>query len=234
MDKLDILAFGAHPDDVELGCAGTLITHISKGRKAGVVDLTQGELGTRGNAKLRLEEAQAASSIMGLAVRENLGFRDGFFVNDEPHQLKVISVIRKYRPEIILMPAPHDRHPDHGRSAKLISDACFLSGLEKIDTKQEAWRPKAAYHYIQFMEIKPDFIVDISEAYAKKMEAIGAYGSQFYNPDSDEPQTLISTKAFMDLVTSRSVNLGAYIGASHGEGFITQRYPGVKNLFDLI
>ena len=160
--KLDILAFGAHPDDIELGCGGTLIKHISSGNKVGIIDFTTGDLGTRGSSEIRLNEAQNAANLMGLSIRENLNFKDGFFQNDDIHKKALIKMIRKYQPEIVLTNAPSDRHPDHGRASQLTIDACFLSGLEKIDTNQDVWRPKAIYHYIQFNNLIPDFVVDIS------------------------------------------------------------------------
>lgn len=206
--KLDILAFGAHPDDVELGCAGTILKEISLGKKVGIVDLTRGELGTRGSAELRDLEAAAAASILGVSVRENLAMRDGFFVNDEAHQLEVIKMIRKYKPEIVLCNAIDDRHIDHGKGSKLVSDACFLSGLMKIETsldgeKQTAWRPKLVYHYIQWKNIEPDFVVDITGFTEKKIESILAYGSQFYDANSKEPATPITSKNFLESLNYR-------------------------------
>ena len=195
--KLDILAFGAHPDDVEISCAGTILKHIELGYKCGIVDLARGELGTRGSGELRLIEAEKAQQILGVDVRENLGFADGFFQNDREHQLPIIEMIRKYRPEIVLANSVHDRHPDHGKGAKLVADACFLSGLIKIETGQEAWRPKAVYHYIQDEFIHPDLTVDITPYFDKKVESILAYGSQFYDPESAEPETPISGKGFL-------------------------------------
>ena len=195
--KLDILAFGAHPDDVELGCAGTILKEISLGKTVGIIDLTRGELGTRGSAEIRDQEAAAAAKILGVSVRENLNMRDGFFVNDEKHQLEIIKMIRKYKPEIVLCNAIDDRHIDHGKGSKLVSDACFLSGLMKIETsidgeKQDAWRPKLVYHYIQWKNIEPDFVVDITGFTDKKIESILAYGSQFYDANSKEPVTPIT------------------------------------------
>lgn len=238
-DKLDILAFGAHPDDVELGCAGTLAKEISLGKKVGIIDLTQGELGTRGSVEIRYNEAQKASEILGITIRKNLKMRDGFFLNDEEHQLKVIEIIRNYRPKIVLCNAIDDRHIDHGKGAKLVSDACFLSGLKKIETvfegkKQEAWRPEVVYHYIQWKDLKPDFVVDISGFMDKKIEAIMAYDSQFYNPGVDEPITPIATKNFLDSLKYRSQDLGRLIGTDYAEGFTTERYLAVNSLDDLI
>ncbi|MBL0341942.1 MAG: bacillithiol biosynthesis deacetylase BshB1 [Bacteroidetes bacterium] len=236
--KLDILAFAAHPDDIELSCSGTIIKHISLGLKIGIVDLTQGELGTRGSSELRALEAAKASAIMGISVRENLCMADGFFDLSQENKLAIVAQIRKYRPEIILANAISDRHPDHGRASKLISDACFLSGLIKVKTvfngtEQEAWRPKSIYHYIQDRYFKPDFIVDISKFIDKRNEAILAYASQFYDPTSTEPMTAISTAQFMDNLKGRAIEYGRIIGVEYGEGFITERVPGINNLFDL-
>lgn len=237
--KLDILAFAAHPDDIELSCAGTIIKNIVSGRKVGIVDLTRGELGTRGNAEIREKESAMATSIMQLHARENLGLADGFFELSEENKLLVVKQIRKYRPEIVLANAVSDRHPDHGRASKLVSDACFLSGLIKVTTtldgmEQEAWRPRVVYHYIQDRYMKPDFIVDVSEHMEKRMEAIMAFSSQFYNPDSKEPVTAISSLQFLENLKGRAVDFGRIIGVEYGEGFITERVAGVKNIFDLI
>ena len=236
--KLDILAFGAHPDDVELGCGGTLAKEISNGKKVGIIDLTAGELGTRGSAEIRTLEANKASKILGLNTRENLNFKDGFFKNNENHQIKVIQVIRKYQPEIILCNALDDRHIDHPKASKLVSDSSFLSGLVKIDTslngeKQQPWRPKSVYHYIQWKNLSPDFVVDVSGFIEKKISAINAYKSQFYNSESNEPETLISKKNFIDNVINRSADLGRLIGVDYAEGFNTQRLLGVSSLNDL-
>ncbi len=236
--KLDILALAAHPDDTELGCVGTLLAHIAKGQEVGVVDFTRGELGTRGSAEIRDQEANDAANLIGLSVRENLGFRDGFFVNDESHQLAIIQKIRKFRPEILLVNAPKDRHPDHGRASELSVTASFLSGLKKIRTKeggaeQEAWRPKAVYHYVQSDYIKPDFIVDISDHWEKKMEAIMAFKSQFFNPDIQEEETYISSELFIKSIETRAIEFGRTIGAKYGEGYTTDRTLGVDGLFDL-
>lgn len=236
--KLDILAFGAHPDDVELGCGATIAKEISLGKKIGIVDLTRGELGTRGSAEIRDEEAAAAAKILGVTVRENLRFRDGFFINDEKHQLEIIKMIRKYQPEIVLCNAVDDRHIDHAKGSKLVSDACFLSGLRRIETElngeqQEAWRPKLVYHYIQWKNIEPDFVVDVTGFTDKKVEAVMAYGSQFYEPNSNEPITPIATKNFLDSLTYRSQDLGRLIGTDFGEGFTVERYLAVNSLGDL-
>ena len=237
--KLDILVFAAHPDDAELCCAGTMAKHISLGHKVGIVDFTKGELGTRGTPEIREKEAANASAILKLSVRENLGLADGFFRNDEAHQRAVISAIRKFQPEIVLANAIYDRHSDHGRAAELAADACFLSGLAKVETKlegkiQQAWRPKAVYHYIQSQFIKPDFIVDISDFWEIKLASYMAYKSQVYDPTSKEPQTYISTPEFLKLIESRAIEFGHAIGAKYGEGFTVRRFPGVRNLFDLV
>ena len=237
--KLDILAFGAHPDDVELGCGATLAKEIASGSKVGIVDLTRGELGTRGSAELRAVEAKNATAILGVSVRENLHFADGFFENNQSHQLEIIKMIRKYQPEIVICNAIEDRHIDHGRGSKLVSDACFLSGLIKIETQidgqnQKEWRPKQVYHYIQWKNIEPDFVVDVTGFIDVKKEAILAYSSQFYDPKSDEPETPITSKNFLDSITYRSRDLGRIIGVDHAEGFTSERYVAVENLSKLI
>jgi bacillithiol biosynthesis deacetylase BshB1 len=238
--KLDILAFGVHPDDVELSCAGTLMVEINNGKKVGVIDLTRGELGTRGTAETRKQEAAIAADIMGIHVRENLGMRDGFFQNDEAHQMQIIQKIRQYQPEIVICNAIIDRHPDHGRSSKLVSDASFLSGLRKIETthngeQQTAWRPKYVFHYVQDRYAEPDFIFDITSVFDRKVESIKAYGTQFHNPNPglDEPQTYISTPAYFDTLISRHRMFGKRIGVEYGEGFITEKRIGIKT-FDAI
>jgi len=236
--KLDILAIGVHPDDVELGCSGTLLKHISQGKKVGILDLTKGELGSRGSGELRLKEADKSAQILGVLVRENLGFADGFFKNDKAHQLEVIKMIRKYQPDVVLTNAPKDRHPDHGRASQLVSEACFYSGLIKIETdlegeNQELWRPKAVYHYIQDRFLKPDFVVDVSDHVDKKMEAIMAFSSQFYNPDSNAPETPISSKNFLDFVKARMANFGRDINAEYAEGFTSERVIGVEDIIQL-
>lgn len=236
--KLDILAFGVHPDDVELGCSGTIMAALAEGKKVGIVDLTRGELGTRGTAETRKQEAAAAAAIMGVTVRENLGMADGFFQNDEQHQRMVIEVIRKYRPEIILANAPEDRHPDHGRSAKLVSDAAFLAGLRKIETTdneqpQEAWRPTYVFHYIQDRFIQPSFVVDITAYMDKKIESVLAYTTQFNSTGGNEPQTYISTPQFLETVKARAMMLGKRIGVGYAEGYITEKIIGI-NSFDAI
>ncbi len=237
--KLDILAFGAHPDDVELGCAGTIAKEVALGKKVGIIDLTRGELGTRGSAIIRDQEANAAAKILGVSIRENLNMRDGFFVNDEEHQLEVIKIIRKYKPDIVLCNAVDDRHVDHGKGSKLVSDACFLSGLIKIETqynevKQEAWRPKLVYHYIQWKNLQPDFVVDITGYNDKRVESILAYTSQFYNPNSDEPETPIASKNFLESLNYRAKDLGRIIGVDYAEGFTVERYLAINSLGDLI
>lgn len=236
--KLDILAFGAHPDDTELGCGGTIIKHIKLGFKVGVVDLTEGQLGSRGSVAKRYEEAESAAKIQGLSIRENLKMEDGWFKNDEESRIKVIEMIRKYKPEIVLANAISDRHPDHGRGAQLVADACFYSGLIKVETslndvQQEAWRPKVLYHYIQDYHIEPDFVIDVSEYWDQKIEAIMAFSSQFFNPNSDEKETPISSKSFLDFLGARARNIGRPIHAEYGEGFTIKRYIGVDNFFDL-
>ncbi len=239
--KLDILVFGAHPDDAELGAGGTIAKEVSRGKKVGIVDLTRGELGTRGSAEIRDKEAANAAAILGIDVRENLEFADGFFVNDKKHQMGIIKMLRKYRPEIVLCNAVDDRHIDHSKGSRLVSDACFLSGLSKIDTKmdgeeewQEAWRPKVVYHYIQWKNLTPDFVVDVSGFIEKKTEAILAYSSQFFDPNSKEPETPISSKNFIDSVNYRARDLGRLIGVEYAEGYTVERYVGVDNLDVLI
>ncbi len=236
--KLDILAFGAHPDDVELGCSATLAKEVSLGKKVGIIDLTRGELGTRGSVAIRNTEAAMAAEILGVQVRENLDMRDGFFVNDESHQLRVIEMIRKYQPEMVLCNAIADRHIDHGKGSQLVSDACFLSGLTKIEThhngqKQAAWRPKVIYHYIQWQSIAPDFVVDVSAFMDVKMKAVQAYASQFYDPNSTEPVTPIASKNFLDSIEYRAMDLGRLVGVAFAEGFTVERYLTVNSLTDL-
>lgn len=236
--KLDILAFGAHPDDVELGCSGTIAKEVNLGKKVGIIDLTRGELGTRGSVETRNLESAKASEILGVSIRENLDMRDGFFVNDEAHQLKVIQMIRKYQPKIVLCNAIDDRHIDHGKGSKLVSDACFLSGLRQIKTEfndemQEAWRPKVVYHYIQWKNIEPDFVVDISDFMETKMNSVLAYGSQFYDPKSNEPVTPIASKNFLESIKYRAQDLGRLVGVEYAEGFTVERYLAVNSLSDL-
>ncbi|MBS1489683.1 MAG: bacillithiol biosynthesis deacetylase BshB1 [Bacteroidetes bacterium] len=236
--KLDILALCAHPDDAEISCAGTLAKHISLGYKAGVIDLTQGELGTRGTVEIREKEAAEAARLIGLSVRKNLKLRDGFFGFSEEEKLKIISVIRAYQPQIVLTNAVRDRHPDHGKAAALVRECCFLSGLSKVKTDYEGetqneWRPRQVFHFVQSQYIKPDFIVDVSDFWNKKMEALQAFKSQFYNPQSHEPETFISNPGFMKLIEARGHELGYSIGAKYGEGFTVDHHLGIDNLFHL-
>lgn len=240
MMKLDILAFAAHPDDVELACAGTLAKHSELGESVGVVDFTEGEMGTRGTPQKRLEEAAKSADILGLKVRENLGFEDAYFKNDLKHQIEIVKKIRQYQPNIILANAISDRHPDHGRASELISESVFLAGLKKFETKddkgnrQEAYRPTKVYHYIQSLPITPDFVVDVSDQWQKKMNAIKAFDSQFYKADSDEPETYISSPRFMKMIEARAMEFGQIIGVDYAEGFTVERYLGVKDLNGLI
>lgn len=236
--KLDILVFAVHPDDAELGCSGTILKHIALGKKVGIVDFTRGELGTRGTAETRDEEAAESAKILGLHARENLRFKDGFFKNDEAHQLEVIKMVRKYQPEIILTNALHDRHPDHGRAGDLANDAIFLSGLIKIETVldgavQAAWRPRLVLQYIQDRYIQPDVIIDITDFMEQKEQAIRAFKTQFDSPDDTEPQTYISSPEFLDSVTGRAREYGKQIGVKYGEGFTSRKLLGVESLFDL-
>lgn len=232
--KLDILAIGAHPDDVELGCGATIAKEVAQGNTVGILDLTRGELGTRESAELRDKESARAAEILGVTVRENLAFADGFFVNDKEHQLEIIKIIRKYRPEVVLCNAVDDRHIDHGKGSKLTSDACFLSGLVKIETGQEAWRPKQVYHYIQWKNLEPDVVVDVSGFIHMKVEAVSAYTSQFFDPHSKEPETPISSRNFLDSITYRARDLGRIVGVDHAEGFTAERHVAVRSLQDLI
>ncbi|MUU78396.1 bacillithiol biosynthesis deacetylase BshB1 [Winogradskyella endarachnes] len=236
--KLDILAIGAHPDDVELSCGGTLAKEVANGKKVGIVDLTRGELGTRGTAETRDVEASNAAKILGVHARTNLRFADGFFVNDKTHQLELIKSIRYYRPEIIICNAIDDRHIDHPKGSQLVSDACFLSGLKKIETIykneiQEPWRPKVVYHYIQWKDLEPDLVVDVTGYMQKKIDSVLAYKTQFYNPDSKEPETPISSKNFTDSVEYRARNLGRLVGVEYAEGYTVERLVAVDSLFDV-
>jgi bacillithiol biosynthesis deacetylase BshB1 len=237
--KLDILVFAAHPDDAELGCSGTILKHIAAGKKVGIVDLTRGELGSRGTAETRDRESAESAVIMGLHARENLGMRDGFFKNDEEHQLQVIRMIRKYRPDIVLSNALHDRHPDHGRGGDLVYDALFLSGLPKVMTelggaRQQPWRPNLLLQYIQDRYIKPDILVDVSDFWEKKMESVRAFKTQFFDPSSsEENETYISSPGFLKVIEARAREFGKYIGATYAEGFTCRRLLGVDSLFDL-
>jgi len=237
--KLDILAFAAHPDDIELSASGTVMAHLALGKKIGIIDLTKGELGSRGSVEIRMKEVEASNKILGITVRENLEFRDGFFVKDETHLLKVIQMIRKYQPDIVLANAVSDRHIDHGRAADLLHDACFLSGLRKIETslqgkKQKEWRPKSVYHYIQDNFVEPDIIVDITPFFERKMKSIKAFSSQFFDPKSNEPSTPISSKEFLDVIEYRNLQMGRYIGVQYAEGFTVKRPVGTKDLTTLI
>tara|TARA_R110001592_G_scaffold231794_1_gene488963 strand:- start:1666 stop:2382 length:717 start_codon:yes stop_codon:yes gene_type:complete len=236
--KIDILAIGVHPDDVELSCAGTILKHIAQGKTVGILDLTVGELGSRGSGELRLVEANNAGKVLGVKFRENIGLADGFFENDKESQLEIIKIIRKYQPEVVLANAVKDRHPDHGRASKLISDACFYSGLLKIETelkgeKQEKWRPKSVYHYIQDRLINPDFVVDVTPFVDKKIEAIKCFSSQFFDPNSTEPQTPISGEQFFDFIKARMMQYGREIGVDYAEGFTAERYIGVEDIMGL-
>ena len=237
--KIDILAIGAHPDDIELGAGATIAKEIANGKTVGIIDLTRGELGTRGTAETRDAEAEDARKILGASFRINMEFADGFFINDKEHQLKMIQMIRKYQPDIVLCNAIDDRHIDHPKGSSLVSDASFLSGLRKVETisegkNQEAWRPKHVYHYIQWKNIEPDFVVDVSGFINKKLEAVLAYKTQFFQQDSNEPVTPISTTNFKDSITYRAQDLGRLIGKEHGEGFTVERYVAVQSLYDIV
>jgi bacillithiol biosynthesis deacetylase BshB1 len=236
--KLDILVIAVHPDDAELSCAGTILKQLSLGYKVGILDLTAGELGTRGNANIRAMESANATKILGIHTRDNVFLEDGFFELNHENKLKIIPFIRKYQPDIVLCNAVSDRHPDHGRAAKLASDACFLSGLKKIETSfktesQQPWRPKNVYHYIQEHNLAPDFVVDISEFIDKKIEAIMAFKSQFYDPESKEPETPISKKSYVDFIKAKAMVYGNTIGVEYGEGFTVNRSIGVDNLYNI-
>lgn len=236
--KLDILAIGAHPDDVELGCGATIAKEIANGKKVGILDLTRGELGTRGTAEIRDKESANAAKILGVAFRKNLEFSDGFLVNNPASQLEIIKIIRKFKPEVVFCNAIDDRHIDHPKASKMVADACFLSGLRKIDTlfegnKQEAWRPKHVYHYVQWKNIEPDFVVDVTGFMDKKMEAIMTYESQFYDPKTNEPETPISSQNFLDSITYRARDLGRLTGVEYAEGFNVERYITVNSVFDI-
>ena len=238
-DKLDILAFGVHPDDVELGCAGTILASIAQGKKVGIIDLTKGELGTRGSAEIRLQEAKAAAQLLNVSLRENLGMADGFFRNDEHHQRMVIEVVRKYKPDILLCNALEDRHPDHGRSGFLVEEAAFLAGLRKVETlhdgkQQDAWRPAYLFHYIQDRFLQPDFVFDISDYYEQKLESIKCYKTQFFNPELNEPETYISTEDFFESVKARALMLGKRIGVKYAEGYVTRKMLGIKSFDGII
>jgi bacillithiol biosynthesis deacetylase BshB1 len=239
MLKLDILVLPVHPDDAELGCSGTILKEVALGKKVGIVDLTRGELGTRGTAEIRDEEAKVSAKILGLAVRENLAMPDGFFENTKEYQLKVIGAIRKYQPEIVITNAYHDRHPDHGRASQLVEDSAFLSGLRKIETfdngkSQEAWRPKNVLHFIQDNYIRPDIVIDVTEYWDNKVASIQAFGSQFFNPEwKNEPQTYISSPEFIAVIEARAKEFGKSVGVKYAEGFLSKKILGVNSLFDL-
>ncbi|MHA8069931.1 bacillithiol biosynthesis deacetylase BshB1 [Aquirufa ecclesiirivi] len=237
--KLDILVMAAHPDDAELACSGTIVSQIQQGKKVGIVDFTRGELGTRGTPEIRIAESAASTAILGIHARENLGIRDGFFRNDEESQLKLIQIIRKYQPDIVLANALEDRHPDHGKGAQLAIDACFLSGLRKIETQDEqgnpqaAWRPKHVFHYIQDRYINPDFVIDISAHWDIKEQSIRAFKSQFFDPNSTEPDSYISSPDFLEFIRARSMEMGHKIGVKYGEGYQSQRTIGLDGFGDL-
>ena len=233
--KLDVLAFGVHPDDIELSCGGALLVEKKGGKKTGIIDLTQGELGTRGTAETRMDESTQAGLILKVDARENLKMEDGFLLNDESHQRRIVEMIRKYQPEIIFCNATEDRHPDHGRSASLVADSSFLSGLVKIETnsageRQKPWRPKYVFHYIQDRYLKPDFVLDISDVFEQKIEAVRAYRTQFFNPDVEGPQTYISTPGFIESIVYRAKMFGKLIGVEYAEGFTTAKAIGIKSL----
>jgi N-acetylglucosamine malate deacetylase 1 len=236
--KLDLLVIAAHPDDAELGCGGTIVKHLAAGKKVGILDLTRGELGTRGTAEIREAEANEAAKVLGLTVRDNVGLADGFFQNSKSDQLKLVAAIRKYQPEIVLANAVYDRHPDHGRASDLIYDSSFLAGLPKVETTldgkgQIAWRPKAIYHFIQSRSLTPDFVVDVTDFWDVKMKSVLAYKSQFHDPRSKEPATFISSPQFLKMVEARAIEYGQIIGVQYGEGYMVRKAIGVKNLFDI-
>ena len=231
--KLDILFFGADPDDVELGCGGTVIKHVQQKFSVGIIDLTRGELGTRGTAEKRDKEALESNKILGIQLRENMNFQDGFFKDDEEHKIALIKKIRQYKPNIVVANAPSDRHPDHGRASSIVTDACFLSGLEKVDTNQRPWRPNTIYYYIQFNNIQPDFVIDISEQMDDKIRAVKSYKTQFFNPKSEETETIISKKDFLDSVLYRAQDLGRLTNCNYAEGFLTNQLPKINTLKDI-
>jgi len=233
MMKLDILVFGAHPDDVELGCGGTVIKEVQSGKKVGIIDLTRGELGTRGTTESRDEETKKATEILGVVIRENMNFKDGFFKDDEEHKLSLIKKIRQYRPEIVITNALSDRHPDHSRGSQITIDACFLAGLEKIETGQKIWRPRSIYHYIQFNNLLPDLVVDISKQMNLKIKAVKAYKTQFYNPESKESKTIISSEDFLESLSYRAKDLGRQSNCKYAEGFIAHQLPKMESLLDI-
>ena len=232
--KLDILAFGAHPDDIELACSGTILKHLKNGLKVGIIDLTRGELGTRGTVETRNQETINSTKVLGVQLRENMDFKDGLFENNEENKIELIKKIREYRPEIVLTNAPTDRHPDHGRASDLTIDACFLSGLEKIETGRDVWRPKHIYHYIQYNTILPDFVVDITEEMDEKLESVLCYKTQFYNPESKESETIISSEDFLESLRYRARDLGRQSDCKYAEGFISNQTLKINSLKDLI
>lgn len=237
--KLDILAFGAHPDDIELSAGGTLAKHIQLGKQIGIIDLSKGELGTRGNAEIRAKEAATAKDILGVAIRENLGLPDGFIENKPEYQMELVKAIRRFQPQILIANATQDRHPDHSKAASLVSDACFLSGLIKLESEwegspQDAWRPKIVFHYIQERYIAPDLVVDITAQQELKMEAVNAYRSQFFDPDSAEPETNISNPDYLEFLEDRATEMGSKIGVEYGEGFTVAKNAGVEKLYALL
>ncbi len=236
--KLDILVIASHPDDAELGAGGTILSHTHQGHKVGILDLTEGELGTRGTPEIRKQEAKNAAELLGVSVRENVAFRDGFFANDESHQRALIQKIRQYKPELIITNAPSDRHPDHGRAAQLVKESAFYAGLRRIETQregqsQEAWRPHMVYHFIQFYYHKPDLVVDIEPFIEQKMKALLAYESQFYNPDSNEPETILTSPQFFETLKGRWREMGANAHLNLAEGFVSDRTISVDHLFQL-
>lgn len=233
MNKVDLLVISAHPDDTEISAAGTIIKSVKEGKIVALVDLTQGELGTRGSAELRMAEAENASRIMGTHFRENLEMADCFFTDTPENKTRVIDAIRKYRPEIVFTNALRDRHPDHARAAKLVADCCFYSGLPKIVTNYEAWRPRALYHFNQDYYNTPDFVIDITEHMDQKIEALKAFSSQFFDPNSQEPKTPISGKEFFDFIKGRGMDFGRFAGYQYGEGFVASRPIGMRDIFNL-
>lgn len=238
MLKLDLLVLAAHPDDAELGCGGTMAAHAAMGKKVGIIDFTRGELGTRGTSEIRAQEAEASQRVLGVSIRENMGFADGFFINDQKHQLALVKIIRKYKPDIVIANAIGDRHPDHARAATLARDACFYAGLRKIETEidgqdQEAWRPNKVYHFIQSRYIKPDVVIDVSDHWHTKMQAIRCFTSQFDSSHSDEPQTFLTTPIFLQFIEARAKELGHSIGVAYGEGFTVEKQIGIKSFYDL-
>ena len=233
MNKVDLLVISAHPDDAEISAAGTIIKAVKEGKIVALVDLTQGERGTRGSAELRMKEAENASRIMGTHYRENLKFADCFFTDTQENKLQIIDSIRKYRPDVVFTNSLRDRHPDHARAAKLVADACFYAGLPKIETNHSAWRPRAVYHFNQDYYNVPDFVVDIAPFIEQKIEALKAFSSQFFDPNSLEPKTPISGEEFFDFIKGRAVDFGRYAGYQYAEGFVSSRPIGMRDVFSL-